>query len=91
MVSGGVSGDDILDTHATSTTETLVEGGQSWTLGESLPSARWGLRGVSLPNTIIMTGKNVHSKAIKSKKEMCHYCYNKRLRINFCLFKWFPV
>ena len=40
-------------------TETLVEGGQSWTLGEKLPSRRRGLRGVSLLDTVIMTGNKV--------------------------------
>ena len=40
-----------------SSTETLVEGGQSWNLNQDLPSVRYGLRGISLPDTVIMTGK----------------------------------
>ena len=42
-----------------SSTETLVEGGQAWNFQQPLPSGRYGLRGISLPNTVIMTGKKV--------------------------------
>ena len=42
-----------------SSTETLVEGGQAWTFQQPLPSGRNGLRGISLPDTVIMTGKNI--------------------------------
>ena len=38
-------------------TETLVEGGQAWNFQKPLPSGRYALRGISLPNTVIMTGK----------------------------------
>ena len=40
-----------------SSTETLVEGGQAWNFQQPLPGARSDLRGISLPNTDIMTGK----------------------------------
>merc|ERR1711972_164428 len=39
-----------------SSTETLVEGGQSWNFQQPLPSSRYFLHGISLPNTVIMTG-----------------------------------
>ena len=42
-----------------SSTETLVEGGQAWNFQQPLPSERYGLRGVSLPDTVIMTGEKV--------------------------------
>merc|ERR1711915_459478 len=41
-----------------SSTETLVEGGQAWTFQQPLPSGRNGLHGISLPDTVIMTGGN---------------------------------
>ena len=40
-----------------SSTETLIEGGQAWNFQKPLPSRRWGLHGISLPETVIMTGK----------------------------------
>merc|ERR1711973_761449 len=51
LVAGGVDGSNRL-----SSTETLVEGGQAWNFQQTLPSGRYGLRGISLPNTVIMTG-----------------------------------
>ena len=51
-MAGGWDGPSDLDS-----TETLIEGGKSWTLGAKLPSGRSGLGGVSLPHTVIMTGK----------------------------------
>ena len=42
-----------------SSTETLVEGGQAWNFQQPLPSERYGLRGISLPDTVIMTGEKV--------------------------------
>ena len=42
-----------------SSTETLVEGGLAWNFQQPLPSGRWRHRGISLPNTVIMTGKIV--------------------------------
>merc|ERR1712098_423880 len=39
-----------------SSTETLVEGGQAWNFQQPLPTGRAGHRGISLPNTVIMTG-----------------------------------
>jgi len=39
-----------------SSTETLVEGGQAWNLQNPLPSERVGVRAISLPNTVILTG-----------------------------------
>ena len=52
LVAGGYDPSNLL-----SSTETLVEGGQAWNLQKDLPSDRRGLRGNSLPNTVIMTGK----------------------------------
>merc|ERR1719300_1800620 len=54
LVAGSGSGSSLL-----SSTETLVEGGQAWNFQQPLPSpsGRIGLRGISLPNTVIMTGK----------------------------------
>merc|ERR1712131_279747 len=51
LVAGGWDGSNRL-----SSTETLVEGGQAWNFQQPLPSGRTGLRGISLPNTVIMTG-----------------------------------
>jgi len=51
LVAGGYS--------SISSTETLVEGGQAWNFQQPLPSGRRGLKGISLPNTVIMTGKKV--------------------------------
>merc|ERR1719342_980004 len=48
LVAGGYS--------SISSSETLVEGGQAWNFQNPLPSGRRGLRGISLPNTVIMTG-----------------------------------
>ena len=53
LVAGGYD-DDYL-----SSTETLVERGQAWNFQQPLPSGRYGLRGTSLPDTVIMTGKKV--------------------------------
>ena len=53
LVAGGY------DDSSLSSTETLVEGGQAWNFQQPLPSGRRGLRGISLPNTVIMTGKKV--------------------------------
>ena len=52
LVAGGWDGSNYL-----SSTETLVEGGQAWNLQQGLPSGRYALRGISLPNTVIMIGK----------------------------------
>ena len=53
LVAGGTDG----SYNSLSSTETLVEGGQSWKVHQDLPTGRRGLRGISLPNTVIMTGK----------------------------------
>ena len=55
LVAGGsnLNSDDI------SSTETLVEGAQAWNFQQQLPRRRSGLCGISLPNTVIMTGKKV--------------------------------
>ena len=42
-----------------SSTETLLEGSQAWNGQQPLPSGRSGLRGISLPDTVIMTGSQV--------------------------------
>ena len=54
LVAGGYDYPDYI-----SSTETLVEGGQAWNFQNPLPSGRRGLRGISLPDTVIMTGKNI--------------------------------
>ena len=51
LVAGGAYG--------ITSTETLVEGGQAWNFQNPLPSGRVGVRGISLPDTVIMTGKIV--------------------------------
>jgi len=51
LVAGGWDGSSYI-----SSTETMVEGGQAWSFQQPLPSRRRGLRGISLPNTVIMTG-----------------------------------
>ena len=51
LVAGGYDG--------SYSTETLVEGGQAWNFQKPLPSGRRGLRGISLPDTVIMLGKKV--------------------------------
>ena len=38
-------------------TETLVEGHQAWNFQKPLPTGRYGLRRISLLDTVIMTGK----------------------------------
>lgn len=54
LVAGGTdSGRD-----PTNSTETLVEGEKTWNFQQILPSSRYGLRGISLPDSVIMTGKN---------------------------------
>ena len=55
LVAGGL---DVSNNYLSST-ETLVEGGQAWNFQQPLPSGRRGLKGISLPNTVIMTGKKV--------------------------------
>merc|ERR1712029_689884 len=52
LVAGGTDG----SYNYLSSTETLVEGGQSWKVHQDLPTGRADLRGISLPNTVIMTG-----------------------------------
>jgi len=39
-----------------SSTETLVEGGQAWNFQNPLPRERAGVRAISLPDTVILTG-----------------------------------
>merc|ERR1719342_1205532 len=51
LVAGGYDGSSYL-----SSTESLVEGGQAWNFQNPLPSGRNGLSGISLPDTVIMTG-----------------------------------
>ena len=53
-----------------SSTETLVEGGQAWNFQQPLPSARSDLRGISLPNTVIMTGKIVLTFTINRQTKL---------------------
>ena len=50
LVAGGWTDDYI------ASTETLVEGDQAWNFQQPLPTGRYGLRGISLLDTVIMTG-----------------------------------
>ena len=54
LVAGGQSGGSLI-----SSTETLVQGGQAWNFQHRLPSERYVLQGITLPDTVIMTGKKV--------------------------------
>ena len=65
LVAGGYDFSDLL-----SSTETLVEGGQAWNFQQSLPSERYGLRGISLPDTVIMTGKKVLTFTFNSQTQL---------------------
>ena len=49
-----------------SSTEILVEGGLDWSFQEPLPSERNSLRGISLPDTVLMTGNNLSGVEIFS-------------------------
>ena len=51
LVAGGWTDDYI------ASTETLVEGHQAWNFQKPLPTGRYGLRRISLLDTVIMTGK----------------------------------
>ena len=55
LVAGG-EGSSTIDS-----TETLIEGGQAWNLinHDHLPTDRKGLRGISLLDTVILTGKKI--------------------------------
>ena len=55
LVAGGSNKDSV----DISSTETLVEGGTTWNFQKPLPSERKALRGVSLVDTVIMTGRNL--------------------------------
>ena len=66
LVAGGLSGSKTY----LSSTETLVEGGQAWNFQQPLPSGRRGLRGISLPNTVIMTGKIVLTFTFNRKTQL---------------------
>ena len=55
LVAGGSSGYG--SSSVLSSTETLVEGSQAWNFQKPLPTKRYALRGISLPNTVILTGK----------------------------------
>ena len=63
LVSGGTDQDD--DLNFRSSTETLVEGNQAWNFQKPLPSARMALRGISLPDTVIMAGKNIQILSVE--------------------------
>ena len=57
-----------------SSTETLVEGGQAWNFQQPLQSSRSGLRGISLPNTVIMTGKIVLTFTFNRQTQLKVFC-----------------
>merc|ERR1711973_82166 len=56
-----------------SSTETLVEGGQAWNFQQPLPSGRNGLRGISLPETVIMTGGEIYDGDRQSSDDVLLY------------------
>ena len=59
MVAGGFNGHGYHGNGSRlDSTEILIEDGKSWTVGAKLPSKRYGLRGMSLPDRVIMTGIN---------------------------------
>ena len=47
-------------------TELLERGAAQWTEAGPLPSARFGLRGVSLHNTVIVTGQPIRGRGLYS-------------------------
>merc|ERR1711915_425590 len=55
LVAGGAAAGGDSGYELTST-ETLIEGGQAWNFQQPLPTARYGLQGISLLDTVIMTG-----------------------------------
>ena len=57
LVTGGTKV-GLINTSLTSSTEILIDGASLWTKVGSLPTALYGVSGVSLKNKIIMTGKN---------------------------------
>ena len=67
LVAGGL---DIGNYDELSSTETLVEGSQAWNFQQPLPSRRSALRGISLPNTVIMTGKKVLTFTFNSQTQL---------------------
>ena len=68
LVAGGSSGYG--SSSVLSSTETLVEGGQAWNFQKPLPTKRYALRGISLPNTVIMTGKKVLTFAFNRQTQL---------------------
>ena len=56
MVAGGYDSSEYI-----SSTETLVEGAQAWNFQQPLPEELYALRGISLLDTVIMTGKRMHT------------------------------
>jgi len=65
LVAGGYGGSGLI-----SSTETLVEGDQGWNDQKPLPSGRSGLRGLSLPDTVIMTGGGIWDPGYTNTDEM---------------------
>ena len=51
MVTGGYNNGDL------ASTELLLQDASQWVYAGSLPSPRWGLRGATLGNKLIMTGE----------------------------------
>ena len=84
MVAGGSNKDSV----DISSTETLVEGGTTWNFQKPLPSERKALRGVSLVDTVIMTGKKLKLTVCLKKtplKEMCDFLTLKMLPLALAL------
>ena len=64
LVAGGYN--DNVQAGYISSTETLVEGGQAWNFQKPLPTGRQGLVGISLLDTVIMTGKYIFTFVLKT-------------------------
>ena len=56
MVAGGNARDGF-DYSVTASVEVLILGADTWTMATPLPSARLGLRGVTVDNKVFMTGE----------------------------------
>ena len=65
-----------------SSTETLVEGGQAWNIQNPIPSYRVGVRAISLPNTVILTGKRVLTFTFNRQTDIFEISQKKSFYLN---------
>ena len=79
LVAGGYDG---YDGSYLSSTETLVEGGQAWNFQNPLPSGRVGVRAISLPNTVILTGKRVLTFTFNRQTDIFEISQKKSFYLN---------